>query len=135
MAWELMYGPVPEKLHVLHHCDNRACCNPYHLFLGTNKDNVDDKVSKGRAGAPTGENHYEGKLTWEKVDEIRFRYSAGGVTQQALADEFGVTQGLIGHIIRGLKWKLEHRPSCDDCGRWLNSGGECPVCSAILGRV
>jgi len=48
VAWELTFGPIPSGLHVLHRCDNRKCVNPAHLFLGTNKDNVNDRELKGR---------------------------------------------------------------------------------------
>jgi hypothetical protein len=48
MAWELTNGPVPAGAYVLHRCDNRPCCNPGHLFLGTHQDNMDDMVHKGR---------------------------------------------------------------------------------------
>jgi hypothetical protein len=48
VAWELTNGPVPDGLCVLHKCDNRPCCNPNHLFLGTKKDNTQDMVKKGR---------------------------------------------------------------------------------------
>lgn len=47
-VWELLRGPIPQGLQVLHRCDNRLCCNPDHLFLGTNLDNVADKVAKNR---------------------------------------------------------------------------------------
>ncbi len=47
-AWEAVHGPVPKGLCVLHHCDNRACCNVAHLFLGDLQANVDDMMAKGR---------------------------------------------------------------------------------------
>lgn len=49
LAWEKENGEIPKGMFVLHKCDNRACFNPYHLFLGTIKDNALDMVSKGRS--------------------------------------------------------------------------------------
>ena len=48
VAYQLIYGPLASKQHVLHRCDNPACCNPHHLFVGTQGDNVRDALSKGR---------------------------------------------------------------------------------------
>jgi len=49
LAWEEAHGPVPDGMLVCHHCDVRACCNPAHMFLGTPRDNMQDKMRKGRA--------------------------------------------------------------------------------------
>ena len=51
VAWEVLIGPIPDGLHVLHKCDNPCCINPEHLFVGTNQDNVDDMMAKGRHGS------------------------------------------------------------------------------------
>lgn len=51
-AYELWTGPIPKRMCVLHSCDNRGCCNPEHLFLGTQRDNMRDMHAKGRG--PSG---------------------------------------------------------------------------------
>lgn len=56
MAWTITNGPIPEGLFVCHSCDNRKCCNPAHLWLGTIQDNLRDMVQKRRHQA--GERHY-----------------------------------------------------------------------------
>lgn len=48
LIWTLVNGPIPPRIHCLHHCDTPLCVNPSHLFLGTNRDNQQDKASKGR---------------------------------------------------------------------------------------
>ena len=48
VSWMIHKGEIPKGMQVLHKCDNRICTNPEHLFLGTQKDNVDDMIKKGR---------------------------------------------------------------------------------------
>lgn len=57
MSWMLHKGPIPDGLNALHKCDNRKCCNPDHLFLGTHQDNSNDAKSKGRLPGPKSFTH------------------------------------------------------------------------------
>lgn len=103
IAWELTYGKIPDGLFICHSCDNRACCNPKHLFLGTNKDNVDDMVNKGRQ--VKGERNGQHKITLLEVLEIRKRYKAGGVTQKQLAIEYGIGRIQVCRIVNNKRWR------------------------------
>jgi len=100
IAWTLTYGDIPNDLLVLHKCDNPPCVNPKHLFLGTNQDNVDDKMRKGRYHAVYGEKHGKHKLTDLQVSEVRQRYSSGKENQYDLAKIYKVSQVQIGNIVR-----------------------------------
>jgi len=94
-AWTLENGPVPAGMFVLHHCDNRACVRASHLFVGTNQDNIDDMVKKGRnrtARPPVA--------SWVK-EEIRAAYAQGGVSHPDLAQRHGISVETVGHILRG----------------------------------
>jgi len=108
ISWVLTHGPIPNGLHVLHHCDNRACCNPHHLFLGTHSDNMADMVSKGRN--VKGERSPNTKFSAETILDIRRRY-AQGETQVALAREYGVRQGTVSRIVRRTVWAHVCDPS------------------------
>ena len=102
VSWELHFGAVPQGLFVCHKCDNPPCCNPVHLFLGTQGDNLQDMKQKGRS--QVGERHWNVKLSETQVLEIRNRYSRGQITQDELAKEFGVSQGTIWDIVGGNSW-------------------------------
>lgn len=103
IAYELEYGPIPAGAVVRHRCDNPPCCNPKHLELGTHADNVSDRVTRGRSAR--GEGQPQARLTAAAVLVIRTRYAAGGVSQQALADQYGVNQTTISRVVRGVKWR------------------------------
>jgi hypothetical protein len=106
-SWLLSHGEIPDKLHVLHHCDTKLCVRPKHLFLGTNSDNVADMVAKGRQAKgriQCGSLNPNSKLTEAQVVEIRRRV-AGGETRKALAGRFKVSLSLVNQIVQGGIWK------------------------------
>jgi hypothetical protein len=93
---------------VLHRCDNRWCVNyERHLFLGTNADNMNDAWTKGRGKCFVGKgaDNPRAKLTEGQVQEIRQRYTEGGVLQRELAEEFGVAKGYVSLIVNRVSWK------------------------------
>ena len=172
-GWRIAFGPIPSGLVICHTCDNPECQNPTHWFLGSPRDNNDDKMRKGRhvpgrssgpmngnavlseaavgdivrlyqeghtqtdigvrfgvnartigkivrgerwghltggesVSDPTrrsrGASHHNAKITQEIADDIRRRYASGGVTQQALANEYDIAQRTVSQIVRGLAW-------------------------------
>lgn len=100
-AYTWKNGPAGD-LFVCHRCDNRSCVNPEHFFLGTNSDNMRDKVSKSRQGK--GEGIGASKLTEDLVRQIRREYSGGGVTLRHLGEKHGVHFATVSHIITRKSW-------------------------------
>lgn len=94
LAFELVRGTT-EGLHVCHTCDNPACVNPDHLFLGTDADNHMDKARKLRAGKA---------LTGEQVKEIK-QLVASGIILQDIANQFEVSRKSIQRIKNGQYWR------------------------------
>lgn len=103
ISWVLCNGAIADGLFVCHKCDNPKCVNPGHLFLGTAKQNSDDKISKGRL--PLGEQLHNSKLTKEKVSEIKEKYKSGTFTQRKLAEIYGVHSVTISKVILGKLWR------------------------------
>jgi hypothetical protein len=108
VMWELINGPIPAGLTVLHDCDRfyspgdvayRRCCRPDHLKLGTNADNTAHMVNVGRMrmGPRT-------RLTETDVLAIRHRFAEGGISRIALGREYGVGYKQIGLIISRHCW-------------------------------
>jgi hypothetical protein len=113
VSWVIHFGQIPSGLCVCHHCDNRKCVRPSHLFLGTNADNIRDARLKGRIKATRamGERCGNARLTDEQVREIRARYipyshparRTGGSTIE-LAREFGICKQYVLQLAAG-KWR------------------------------
>jgi hypothetical protein len=102
MAWELSNGPIPSGMYVCHRCDVTLCVRPDHLFVGTHRDNNDDKVAKNRH--TFGARMPWSKLTESEVLEIRRLHSEGGSSHRKLGQLFNVSPAAIGLIVRRKNW-------------------------------
>lgn len=100
-SWSLFRGEIPNGLHVLHHCDNRACVRPSHLFLGTNRDNMQDMVNKGRSNR--GEKNGQSRLTEQLVRDIRAARKSGE-TLSSIAARIGVDHVTVWQAARHKRW-------------------------------
>jgi hypothetical protein len=117
MAWELIWGKIPDDLCVCHHCDHPHCCNPGHMFLGSQAENSADRNRKGRTAygnrsparlhpesRPRGSAHSSAKLTEDAVMEIRLRHAAGERFSD-LGRLFGVSNVAARMAAIGRTWK------------------------------
>ncbi len=121
-VYEKMVGKIPEGMQANHKCDNRICCNPAHIFIGTQKDNMEDAYAKGRvprnphehknwwSGGPEkharkGEQNGRSILDRETVKYIRHLYYAERHNQVQLGKHFGVCRTQIGRIVKGVSWR------------------------------
>ncbi len=119
VAWIITNGPIPTGLFICHHCDNKACVRPDHLFLGTASENSIDASLKGRnvmqsrpecsslngpnKYRPKGEEHGASKLTVAAVQFIRSSYPQQSA--RYLADRFGVHPSSIIRVVSGKLWR------------------------------
>lgn len=102
IAWERAFGPIPERLGVLHHCDNPPCCEPTHLFLGSQAINMADAAAKDRV--VNGSRIKGAKLTESDIPDIRAMLD-DGMPQRLIAHRFKVCQSQISEINAGRAWK------------------------------
>lgn len=97
-SYRLFKGPIPAGMLVRHRCDNPTCVRPSHLLLGTNQDNMDDKVKRSRS--LTGERNPNAKLEPMRVMEI-YR---DGQTNAKTAECYGVSIQTVSYIRTGRLW-------------------------------
>ena len=102
IAWVIARGDLAPSVLVLHRCDNPSCVNADHMFLGSQQENMDDMMSKGRHSWRNGQPWQ--KLNVHDVERIREMRKAGH-TQQAVADQLGISRPLISMIEHG---KIQH---------------------------
>lgn len=108
-SWVIHFGEITNGLSVCHHCDNRPCVRPDHLFLGTTKDNMADAKAKGRLYVlgpcrARGTRIAQSRLTEDQVRAIRVMV-ASGQSQKDVARLFGVDPGTIRHAAKRSTWK------------------------------
>jgi len=101
-SWRMYVGEIEDSKCVCHKCDNPACVNPDHLFLGTQTENMNDmyKKGRGRQGVSKGEKHGMSKLTAEIVNDIR----NSNLTGIELANKFSVSPTTICDILKRRSW-------------------------------
>jgi len=104
VSYQLFRGEIPDGLNVCHKCDNPKCVNPEHLFLGTQQDNIDDMMRKGRHRSfniPFGSNSGRSKLTEEQALEI----IGSDLSMSELAKQYGMSRSGIRYIKARIGWK------------------------------
>ena len=139
-AWEITNGAAPKNIDgapicIIHRCDLPTCCNPNHLRLGTQKDNMDDMMRKGRKAIITGDEHHsrrhperlsrgdnhrsrlhpevilkgekhgQAKITDAQALAMRMMYVRGGPTQAEIGAMFGVGHSTVSQIVNCKRWK------------------------------
>lgn len=100
VSWCVKNGVIPKNKMILHHCDNKLCVNPDHLYVGTHRDNMNDKVARNKQFK--GETVPTAKLTDNEARQIKNDKNTSGVE---LARKYGVSPATISEIRLSRHWK------------------------------
>lgn len=104
-AWEFVHGPPAKGQVVRHRCDNASCCNPAHLELGTQRDNVYDMVSRRRHRVPRGSDQWKSVLDEQRVAAIQALFDCKKLSVRAIAKAFNINEFTVHSIKQGITWK------------------------------
>ncbi|QDH94161.1 hypothetical protein Ro103_43 [Escherichia phage vB_EcoP-Ro103C3lw] len=99
LSYQIHKGPIPDGMVVMHSCDNRGCINPEHLSVGTQRDNMQDKMTKGRQSR--GARLRKSSLT--DLDIMAIRSSLSSTSE--LSDRYSVSRVTIRNIQRRKTWQ------------------------------
>ncbi len=107
LAYQWTNGNFNSDLIIRHSCDNPSCCNPNHLISGTQTDNMQDKIKRGRSNTTRGIDHPHSKLNEETVKVIKWmlKYNNHRGIQMKLSKMYGVSPSTIAYIRSGRNWK------------------------------
>lgn len=104
LIWTWTFGEIPEKMKICHKCDNRKCVNPDHLFLGTQKDNIQDMLNKGRWLFRRGNLKKPG-MTVDQVEKIRKDIDQGMSRSDICEKYFIKSKATVSNIKNRKSWK------------------------------
>lgn len=110
VSWEIVNGEIPEGLFICHHCDNRKCIKPSHLFLGTNSDNMQDMIKKGRGNfnhpnIKIGEKNGASKLKNHEVRAIKHLAQSKIASINSLRKLYNISYNTIHCLLNEKTWK------------------------------
>ena len=108
VSFQINKGEIPDDKYVLHTCDNPACVNPEHLYLGDYKQNAQDREQRNRGNHPFGVNHGRCKLTVDSVRKIRQDFETGKFSFRQLGKIYGVDGKTVADIVRHKLWQSLH---------------------------
>jgi hypothetical protein len=104
-AWIFLNSPIAKKRQINHLCHNRGCVTPYHLYLGTKKENTADSIRIGTHTAKPGAEHFNSKLTWSDIENIREEYGHQNIKQIDLARKYNMSKAGICRIVNEISYK------------------------------
>lgn len=115
-SYQLHIGIIPKGMFVCHKCDNPSCVNPEHLFLGTNSDNHQDMLKKGREKDNSGTKNGMSKLDESKVIEIKKLLSEGNLTHKEIGNRFNISRQVVSSLKKkGMAWKIVENKAMEGC--------------------